>query len=332
MDSELLRALLLFFASAAVVIVSGIFLAKYGDILADLMGWGRLWVGTILVAVATSLPELVTNLTAVSRDLPELAGGNILGANMVNMFTLAAVGLAFGGPFFFRRISPEQKYLVVVALILTSLAVLFAAVTPGVSVAKVGLGSFLIPVVYLAGMRLVYVKRPTTQAVDAVIGSDTGQPGLRTAWLYFGAASVAVIGAAIVLAWSAEQISEVTGLSGGFVGVVAVALVTTMPEATTTIAAVRFNAVDLAIGGLYGSCAFNVLVLAIVDPFYRGGVLLDELGPAHLAAGIAALLLMTAGLIQILLRGRLRFLPPRPWLVLMCAGYLVGLLAVYQLE
>ena len=332
MDSELLRALLLFFASAAVVIVSGIFLAKYGDILADLMGWGRLWVGTILVAVATSLPELVTNLTAVTQDNPELAGGNILGANMVNMFTLAAVGLAFGGPFFFRRISPEQRYLVGVALLLTGLAVLFAGITPGVSVGKVGLASFLIPVVYLAGMRLVYVKRPTSRAVDVVIGSDTGLPRLRTAWLYFGGASLAVIGAAYTLALSAGEISEITGLSGGFVGVVAVALVTTMPEASTTIAAVRFNAVDLAIGGLYGSCAFNILVLALVDPFYRGGVLLDDLGAAHLAAGIAALLLMAAGLIQIVLRGTFRFLPPRPWLVLMCAGYLLSLLVVQQLE
>lgn len=332
MDSELIRALLVFFASAAVVIVSGIFLAKYGDILADLMGWGRMWVGTILVAVATSLPELVTNLTAVSRDQPDLAGGNILGANMVNMFTLAAVGLAFGGPFFFQRISQEQKYLVVVAIALTGLAVLLAGISPGISAYQVGLGSLLIVVIYLAGMRLVYVKRPKERAVDVVIGTDEGSPSLARAWLSFGAASAAVIVAAIALAWSAEEISVATGLSGGFVGVVAVALVTTMPEASTTIAAVRFNAVDLAIGGLYGSCAFNILVLGIVDPFYRGGVLLDAMGPAHFAAGIAALLLMTAGLAQIVLRGRVRFLPPRPWLALMCTGYLLSLVVVYRLE
>ncbi len=332
MDSELLRALLLFLASAAVVIVSGIFLAKYGDILADLMGWGRLWVGTILVAVATSLPELVTNLTAVTRDQPDLAGGNIFGANMVNMFTLAAVGLALGGAFYFRRISREQVYLIGVAILLTALAVLLAGTKPGISVGEIGLGSLLIPVVYLAGMRLVYVKRPQQRAVDVVIGSDEGSPTLARAWLIFGAASGAVIGAAIVLAWSAEEISAATGLSGGFVGVVAVALVTTMPEASTTIAAVRFNAVDLAIGGLYGSCAFNILVLGIVDPFYREGVLLDALGPAHLAAGIAALLLMAAGLMQIVLRGEFRFLPPRPWMLLMCLGYLLSLVAVHQLE
>ena len=331
MDPDLLRAILVFLASAAVVIVSGVVLAKYGDVLAELMGWGRLWVGTILVAVATSLPELVTNLTAVTRGEPELAGGNIFGANMVNMFTLAAVGLVFGGAIFFRRISPEQKYLVLVALALTGLAVVFAAISPGVSVGKVGLGSALILVLYLAGMRLVYVKRPQDAVSDA--DGDTENPcSMYKAWTYFGAASITVIGAAIALAWSAEQISESTELSSGFVGVVAVALVTTMPEAATTIAAVRFNAVDLAIGGLYGSCAFNILILALVDPFYRDGVLLGSLTDAHLAAGITAILLITAGLVQILIRGNNRFLPPRPWMGLMCVGYLGGLAAVYLLD
>ena len=330
MDSELLQASLVFAASAVVVIISGIFLAKYGDALAELMGWGRLWVGTILVALATSLPELVTNLTAVIRDDPELAGGNILGANMVNMFTLAAAGLVLGGAFFFRRMSPEQKYLALVALALTGLAVLFAGIGPDLSVGKVGLGSLLILILYLAGMRLVYVKRPQDEA-SGDEGSGTG-PTLRQAWTYFGLASLAVIGAAVALAWSADQIADSTGLSGGFVGVVGVALVTTMPEATTTIAAMRFNAVDLAIGGLYGSCAFNVLVLALVDPFYRGGVLLNSLENTHMAAGVAAVILMSMGLTQILLRGNFKFLPPRPWMGLMCTSYVGGLLVVFVLD
>ena len=45
-------------------------LARFGDQVADVTGWGALWVGTILVSVATSLPELVTNITAVRIDSP----------------------------------------------------------------------------------------------------------------------------------------------------------------------------------------------------------------------------------------------------------------------
>ena len=91
-------AILVFLASAAAVIFFGARLAVYGDALATLTGWGRLFVGSILIAMATSLPELATNISAVQLDPPnpELAVGNVFGANMLNMFTFAAVALAFG--------------------------------------------------------------------------------------------------------------------------------------------------------------------------------------------------------------------------------------------
>ena len=329
MDSPLVQASLLFAGSAALVIFSGIYLAKYGDFLAELMGWGRLWVGTILVAVATSLPELVTNITAVSRDDPGLAVGNIFGANMVNMFALASVALVFGGAQFFRRVSPEQKYLVLVAMALTGLALLMGTARAGLSIFDIGLPAVLILAVYLGGMRLVYVTRPQEAEDD---GSASELPSLRKAWAMFGLASLGVIAAAIALTFSAQSIADETGVSSSFLGVIAVALVTTMPEATTTIAAVRLRAVDLAVGNLFGSCAFNVLILAVADPFYRGGVLVESFESVHRAAGLFALSLMGLGLVQILLRGEQRLVPIKPTLALMCIGYVVGLLVVFRLS
>ena len=107
-------ALAIFLASALVVIYLGNLLAKYGDALATLTGWGRLFVGSILVALATSLPELSTNISAVRLDPPnpELALGNVMGANMVNMFMLAVVALFFGGKRFLQQVAPEQGYLI----------------------------------------------------------------------------------------------------------------------------------------------------------------------------------------------------------------------------
>jgi Ca2+/Na+ antiporter len=61
MGLDLAIAIGIFLASAVTVIYFGTQLAKYGDALATLTGWGRLFVGSILVALATSLPELSTN-------------------------------------------------------------------------------------------------------------------------------------------------------------------------------------------------------------------------------------------------------------------------------
>ena len=330
MSVDLTQALLLFAGSAVVVIFSGVFLSRYGDALAELMGWGRLWVGTILVATATSLPELVTSITAVSRNDPELAGGNILGSNMVSMFTLAMVALLFGGAHFFRRVSPEQKFLVLTAISLTSFAVILGAFNLGISFLGVGLASVLVLALYVAGMRLVYVTRPQ-ETVEAEADSSDELPSLRKAWMFFGLASVGVILAAVILVYSVEQIADITGLSTSFLGVVAVALVTTMPEASTTIAAVRSGALDLAVGTLYGSCVFNILILALADPFYRQGTLVETLEIAHIAAGLVAIFLMGLGLGQILLRGNNPYVPVVPTLVVMGFVYIGGLFAVYTL-
>ena len=331
MSVDLTQALLLFAGSAVVVIFSGVFLSRYGDALAELlMGWGRLWVGTILVATATSLPELVTSITAVSRNDPELAGGNILGSNMVSMFTLAMLALLFRGAHFFRRVSPEQKFLVLTAISLTSFAVILGAFNLGISFLGVGLASVLVLALYVAGMRLVYVTRPQ-EPVEAEADSSDELPSLRKAWMFFGLASVGVILAAVILVYSVEQIADITGLSTSFLGVVAVALVTTMPEASTTIAAVRSGALDLAVGTLYGSCVFNILILALADPFYRQGTLVETLEIAHIAAGLVAIFLMGLGLGQILLRGNNPYVPVVPTLVVMGFVYIGGLFAVYTL-
>lgn len=130
-------ALLLFAGSAVIVIASGVYLARYGDVLADRLGWGRIWVGTILVSMATSLPELLINITVATRDQPDLAGGDILGSNMVNMLVLAMVALLFGGRRFFRQVAPEQVWLVLAALILTGLVVVLIAFPIGLDLVSV---------------------------------------------------------------------------------------------------------------------------------------------------------------------------------------------------
>ncbi len=331
MSGDLIQAILLFLGSAVLVIFGGVYLARYGDALADLTGWGRLWVGTILVAVATSLPELMVNISAVRIGAPELAIANIFGANMVNMFTLAMVALVFGSQWFFSRVAAEQGILAAVAIILTGTALLLGLFSPGVALLNVGLGSFLVLAAYVGGMRLVYLCRPT-ESPNGALASVPEQMSVGRAWTLFGLASVVVVVGAFFLASSTDRIAEITGLSGSFLGVVLVALVTTMPEATVTVAAIRAGAVDLGVGNLYGSCCFNVLVLALADPFYTAGPLLYTMDGAHVAAALVAILLMTMVLGQVLLQGQRRWAPVVPTMVAVVLIYLGGIYAVFQLS
>ena len=324
---SLLVSIPVFLASAAAVIFLGVQLARFGDALATLTGWGRLFVGSILVALATSLPELSNNITAVRIDNPELALGNVVGANMINMFTMAVVALIFGGRRFLRQVAPEQGYLIVLAAILTSLVVLFAgwhALAPGAiteaNIWQIGISSLFLIVVYVIGMRIVYRNRP------ADVEGEEEDPGmtLSKAWVMFSLVSIGVIIAGVFLAQSADWIAEATGISSGVVGILAVSIVTTMPEASACVAAARMGAADLGVAGLYGSCVFNVTILTFADPFFRGGVIMNFAEPEHFVSGIIAVGLILFG--GLLLWGRNRFSQPVivAGLALMATVYIAG--------
>lgn len=311
-------AIIVFLASGVGVVLLGMQLAKYGDALASLTGWGRLFVGSILVALATSLPELSNNITAVRIDNPALALGDVLGSNMLNILILAMVALVFGGKRFLQRVAPEQGYLILLAAVLSILAMVFAILKNGAHIWQVGVSSLIILAVYLVGMWFVYRRRPAGSDEDE---ADDAGITLNRAWLMFILVSVGVIVSGVLLAQSVDRIAHATGVSSGVLGILAVALVTSMPEVSATLGAARIGAADLGFAGVYGSCVFNITILAYADPFYRKGIVLNSSDTEHYIAGAIAIALILFG--GLLLWGRNRF--PQPLIV----GGLVAMGVVY---
>jgi cation:H+ antiporter len=116
--------------------------------------------------------------------------------------------------------------------------------------------------------------------------------------IYFGIASLVVIIAGRFLASSADDIAKISGIGASFVGVLLVSIVTTLPEGSVTIAACFRKSYGIAIGNVYGSCAFNVFVITIADMFHDGP-LLRAMEGAHFVAAAAAFLLMSMGFLII---------------------------------
>ena len=72
-----------FLATALVIVVAGVRLARYGDVLGEKTGLGRSWIGVVLLAATTSLPELFTGFGATAlAALPDIALGDVLGSCM----------------------------------------------------------------------------------------------------------------------------------------------------------------------------------------------------------------------------------------------------------
>jgi cation:H+ antiporter len=285
-----------FLGSAVVVVVAGVFLALFGDEIADRTGWGALWVGTVLVSIATSLPELVTNISAVAREnAPALALGNIWGADMINVFTVSIVALVFGVRNLYGGQTKDVEVLVLVAVGLGILGTVLG-LTGDRALGWTSVGGLAMVAAYFAGMKLVYdAVAPGTAKVEAYDAiPDVTPPGnVKASFAGFGLASLVVIVAAPLLAASADGIAAATGLGRGFMGILAVSIVTTLPEASVTVTAARRRSYGLVLGNIFGSCAFNLSVIFYAD-LGNGPALLGSMDAEHFVAAGSAIGLMAA--------------------------------------
>ncbi|HEX2197043.1 MAG TPA: hypothetical protein VHG88_00250, partial [Burkholderiales bacterium] len=232
------------------------------------------------------------NVSAVwLEDSPGLALGNVFGADMINVFVLAMVALAFGVTNLFGNQGRDTQILILLGVALVTLAALMGF-SGDLKLGPTSLGGLLILAVYIAGMRAVYrAGRAGTNPGDATV--PTGSP--RGAWIGFGISVAVVIVAGRFLAASADSIAQISGISASFIGVLLVSIVTTLPEASVTVTAALRKSYGIAMGNVYGSNAFNVVIFSLSDLFYPGKPLLGEMQAAHFAAAAGALVLMVMG-------------------------------------
>ena len=321
-----------FLASTVVLVVAARYLARYGDVISLRTGLGGVFIGTLLMAGATSLPELLTAINALNQDAPDLTAGNIFGSNMFNMFLLAVVDLMFYRVHILRRVTINHAVSATLAVLLMSVALFFILAQIDVSIGWVGVDSLILIALYVLGARLLSGGGGSDEGDDEEIPDDT--PSLRTALIGFGVATVALVLITPVLVRSSIGIAEQTGLGTGFIGVTLVGIVTSLPEVMTTIAAARIGAYDLAIGNLFGSNMFNIFALGLVDFFYTDGRFLAEVSSTMTIAGMLALLVTTLALLgnlaRNLTRGGMRRLLIDADALMIAIIYVLGMVLLYN--
>ncbi len=325
-----------FALSAAVVVLAGTRLSHYGHRIAELSGLGGLWIGAVLMAAATSLPELFTDISAALLAAPDLAVGDLFGSSMVNMLVLGIIDLVHRQKRVWQQAALEHALMAGLAVVLTALAALFLSLESEIPLRVAELECAFIALLYLLGMRIVYRQESArrrqremekvVEAAEALTGEAPDRPAeLLRAALGFATAAGVILVSAPILALSAREIAEATGISTSFVGSSLLAVTTSLPELVTALAAVRLGAFDLAVGNLFGSNAFNMAALFAVDLAQRPGALLTSVAPVHAISALVAILLMNIGIMGLLYRAEKRILLIEPDSALMIVGYALGM-------
>ena len=332
-------AIVLFLVMATLVVLAGTRLAAYGDQIADVTGLGGLFVGTLILAFATSLPEVATDVTAAATGAPDLALADLLGSSMANMAILAIVDLRSRG-----RVWPSVELgharVAAVAIVLTALAALGMNSPPGLALGWVGVVPIVIFGLYLSAIawfrRSPALPRATPGPIRPALQEPTGwetsrpSPPVSSLVVRFGVAAILILIAAPVMTISAESIADSTGIAQSSIGVILLAVTTSLPELSASLAAVRIGAHDLAVGNLFGSNAANMAVLVFADAAYTEGPILAAASGSQTVAALGAILL-TALAVAAMVGGtetRMRRLEPDALALLIVYFLALGAVAV----
>ena len=334
--------LAVFAAAAAIVWLAGTRIAGYASTLAERTGAGRALVGALLLGGITSLPEIATTGSAAATGNAALAVNNLLGGVAMQVAILALADAAIGRGAL-STIVARPTVLLQATLNILLLALVAIGITAG-DVPFLGLGAWTtaIAVGYVAAMAIIgrshaaEAWRPAREVAADAAGDDPSEAGEtrstgRIAG-YTALAACAIFAAGYVLARTGDALAAQTGLGASFVGAVLVAIATSLPEVSSTLAAVRLGHFELAFGNIFGTNLFDIAAVALADAVYAGGPVLREVGAFSVCAALLATLvtaIFLGGLIErrdkVVLRMGLDS-------VLVLLVYLGGLALLYRLR
>jgi len=267
-----------FIIACSLVIYSGIQLTRKGDQLEEIVGISAGFVGTVLLAMTTSLPEFVATFSSIYRlNAPQLALGNVFGSNTFNLAILGVMDLFFVREALYHRANHYVLKALAVGQILTALALLgvylngpsytFQLGSETSPLLTVNLFTAIILVAYIATFKDTSEDHSAETEEDKDEDDEASYTTTDKAKLIgsFAFFALLVVVSGIFLTDICDKISIETGLGKTFIGSILLAFATSLPEATVCATAVKLGSFDLVFGNVLGSNIFNIFILAIAD-------------------------------------------------------------------
>lgn len=239
-------------------------------------------VGLTIVSLGTSAPEAVVSIIASLEGNGDMVIGNIVGSNIINISLMLGVTVLIA-PLIIERDTQTRE--IPYALVAAILLLLFMSDQFLFSAESNAIGR-IDGIILLAGIGLflyyTFVKARRTK--EATLDTEAKKAGNDTSWFknivlfLIGLAGI-IFGGDLVVN-SASSIALSLGMSQALVGLTIVAIGTSLPELTTSIAAARKGQAEMALGNLIGSNIFNIFFVlglsSVISPLSVGGSLFTD--------------------------------------------------------
>ena len=257
--------------------------------IADKLHIPQLIIGLTIVAMCTSAPEAAISISASVQGSADIAVGNILGSNILNILIILGITSVIT-PLAVQK--STVKYEIPFVIIIS---VIFGLI--GLFDNSIGfIDGILLWVLFIAYIAYLFImtKKGKIQADESDDEDNDKKPKKVWQLILFGIIGIAlVVFGSNITVNAATEIATMFGMSERFIGLTIVALGTSLPELVTSITAALKKNADIAIGNIVGSNIFNILFVigtsAMITPVaYQNQFLIDSI----LCVATAILLLL----------------------------------------
>lgn len=257
MQSMIVLWIVVFFVSLAALLKGSDWFIRSSERLGVHFGMSRFAIGALVVGVGTSLPEFVSGLAAVFEKVPEVAVANAIGSNVVNILLVLGLTAIIGKKIEITKNLMDSE----VPVFLLATIIFLGIAYDGMIQFSEALLLFAAYIIYLLhSLRDVDDENPVAQSITESLKSRTTKLSAGTFVVFFVGLAGLLLGAAYLID-SLIHITEALGITLGVLSLSVVAIGTSIPELFVSIRAVRAGKTDIAIGNIFGSNAFNLLMV-----------------------------------------------------------------------
>ena len=281
--------IIIFIVSLVVLVKGADWLLQSAEKIGLALGLSPFVVGVVIVGAGTSFPELISSLAAVFKGASEIVTANAVGSNIANILLVVGASAVVG-----KRLAVKKNLIDLDLPLLAISTVLFLGVVYDGQVRLVE--ALLLLTAY--GIYLAYSIVHPDDDREGVLPSRATRRQKKVerkskvtmkdyGWLIIGILGL-VLGAKYLVD-SVIAMSEIFGIGTGAIAIIAVAFGTSLPELLVSIKAALKGKSEIALGNIFGSNAFNILVVMSLPALF-GNLSVDE---PTLMIGVPTMLLAT---------------------------------------
>lgn len=247
--------------AAAVLVLFSIKCADYVDMLDKKTNMSGAFIGGVILAAVTSLPEMITSISAVALGNPGLIIGNVLGSDVFNLCIFGSLTLVAVGAF--RKATVGKSHMKVLICTLLAYAttgfVLFSGLDttfPGVSI---NIASVIIVVLYAISCKFMASDDSESD------NEDDNDLTIKQVVTRFVLCALGLVIASVLITKITDIIDQQYNLGASLAGALFLGVATSIPELTSSIALVSKGNFNAMVGNVVGSNMFNYIIFSVAD-------------------------------------------------------------------